>query len=57
MRANVRTVFKAWILQGGKLWKDSPGKNDKYEERHRSMADCSLVKEGGMYWLTIAWNV
>lgn len=41
----MRVVFKTWTFQGGELWKDIPGKNDKYEKRHRSMKDCSLVKK------------
>lgn len=36
MRANVRTVVKTWILQGGELWKDSPGKNDQYDRLQSS---------------------
>lgn len=46
----MRAVLKTWILQGGELWKDIPGKDDKCKERHRSMKDCSLLKEGGIYW-------
>lgn len=48
---NVRVVLKTRILRGGELWKDIPDKNDKYEERHRSLKDCSLVKKGGIYWI------
>lgn len=48
---NVRVVFKIRIFRGGELWKDILDKNDKYEERRRSLKDCSLVKKGGIYWI------
>lgn len=46
---NMRIVLNTWILQAGELWKNRPSKNDKYEERHRSMKDCSQFKEGGIH--------